>query len=764
MKNLIKITAFLLCIAMLAASLAGCNFMYGTGELGGEDEETTASEADNLYLENYYVNKHTPVAKKGGMEIYKYDGEEYKTFTLGGHDYNGGIRLWNKAGPIEYADIEFPLDGQYKSFSFVLSGNGTEKLVDRVVDGKEHYYTNLYAMNGAYPTIIGSAKELKVGIQIIIDGKVKEEILLSSYDVARRYTYDVSGAQTFELKVVTGDDGFNMYMMEITVWEGEAHETGYVPEAVGSTPVKLVRDLKPYLIPATSPVEYYPNYASSERDYINMGTVRFEDSIATQISMEIVNDTEKSVFFDLEGKYKYLTFTAGAADRTTSYDEGSAWLTVYADGKIIFEEIFSTHELYRQFTVDVTGCRQLKFAWLIDEGNENFGNAVGGVYGIGDAYVATTKEALNTVEYASREYPEGPAKMISELGVFGVMSNVEGQAVLDGSTSFTTFSMGGVKYNEGIMLHSMHTMLMTKPATASFNLGGKYKAVSFVVGHISNSNVYENDQLEIYADGKLIKTIDIVCHMIPQEYVIDVTGCKHLEFVSGKQTNSLMQRPVFGLANLVAYPDGYVKNDLFPERKPEDFGRSCDLIDTFGFYDVYNSHIGQQIGAVGVQDGYYDGSTNKNTFTVGNKTYNKGVLLKTNIHLELEMAGVAGAAVIGTMMTGWGLSILALAGSGEAHESALAMANIKNSGYTSVTFTVAMQMDCSGIITQDETTLMIGADDECVFETTLYKGMEPTTFTVELGDDCERLLFWLDCSLEDNGSHTYAIYDIKLNK
>ena len=138
MKKLTKITAFLLCIAMLAASLAGCNFMYGTGELGGEDEETTAPEADNLYLENYYVNKHTPVAKKGGMEIYKYDGEEYKTFTLGGHDYNGGIRFWNKAGPIEYADIEFPLDGQYKSFSFVLSGNGTEKLVDRVVDGKDH--------------------------------------------------------------------------------------------------------------------------------------------------------------------------------------------------------------------------------------------------------------------------------------------------------------------------------------------------------------------------------------------------------------------------------------------------------------------------------------------------------------------------------------------------------------------------------------------------------------------------------------------------
>ena len=56
-----------------------------------------------------------------------------------------------------------------------------------------------------------------------------------------------------------------------------------------------------------------------------------------------------------------------------------------------------------------------------------------------------------------------------------------------------------------------------------------------------------------------------------------------------------------------------------------------------------------------------------------------------------------------------------------------------------------------------------GADNESVWETNLYKGMEPTTFTVEFGE-CDRLMFWLNCSLEDNGSHTYAIYDITLNK
>lgn len=41
--------------------------------------------------------------------------------------------------------------------------------------------------------------------------------------------------------------------------------------------------------------------------------------------------------------------------------------------------------------------------------------------------------------------------------------------------------------------------------------------------------------------------------------------------------------------------------------------------------------------------------------------------------------------------------------------------------------------------------------------------MEPTTFTVEIGE-CDRLMFWLNCAPENNGSHTYVIYDITLNK
>ena len=752
MKKLFKLTALLLCLAMLTSTFAGCGFLFG-----GDDEPE--DEFNPPYLENYYVNKHTPVAKKGVVEVHKYESEQSYSFTVGGHDYHGGVVLQYDYGTNEHFDVEFPLEGQYDYFSFVLGGDFSKNIQDS--NGNDTYSPVDFAMEGAYPTLNGKPRDMKVALQFIIDGKIAEEIVLSCYDVAKRYTYDVKGVESFEVKAVSGDD-FLVPMMEITVWNGEAHETGYVPESAGNDPVKLVRDLKPYLIPNNIDLNYYPNAASNERNYINMNAVRFEDAIAASVSEALVKDEEKSIFFDLEGKYNYLTFTAGAADRTTNFDEGSVWLTVYADGKILLEEIISTHDLYKRFTLDVTGCRQLKFTWLLESGNELYGSAMGGIYGIGDAYVATTKEAFDTITYSSRELPDRPVKMVSELGAFGVVSNVE-QAVFNGESGLITFSMGGVKYNEGLIMHSTNSMLVTNLAYASFNLDGQYDAISFVAGHISNSNVYENDQLEIYADGELIKTIELKFHLIPQEYVIDVTGCRHLEFVSGRKTVASMERPAFGIAELVAYPDGYVETDLFPKRTPADFGSTCDLIDTFGFYDVYNSIFSKSLGAVNVEDGYYDGTTEKESFTVGDKTYNKGILLRTSIYLELNMAGVGAATILGTMLSGWGLSILALAGAGEAHESSFAMANIKDSGYTSVTFTVAMQQDNSSIIVQDESTLMIGADDECVKEITLYKDMEPTTYTVEIGE-CDRLMFWLNCSLEDDGSHTYAIYDITLNK
>ena len=760
MKKLFRSTALLLCLAILTSAFAGCGFMFGGGEDDPEDEFAPP------YLENYYVNKHDPVCVAGGMDVYKYD-RDAKDLWMGGYAYHGGFVFWPHQTGDENAQVDLPLDGQYEHISFVIGGDFGEitKSVDE--NGNVTYPNSSSQYACSPPTLIGQAKEIKVGIQFWADDQMVEEILFSNYQVPVRYTYNVSGAQKFTIKTVAGARDLagsgSIPVLELTVWEGEAHETGHVPSPADTAPVQLIKDLKPYLIPSTSGAVYYPNVTPSSegRNYINMSGIKYENVMATYVSMGLIENDNEEIYFNLEGKYNYLTFTAGVADRTTTYSEGTAWLTVTADGKMIYEELYSSHELQKKINLDVTGCHQLVFAWLSDEGNMEYGNSTGNFFGIGDAYVATTEAALNTIQYSSRDLPDRPVKMVSELGTFSVFSNMDDDAVLDGSTQFRTFSMGGVKFNEGIMLYSSNGMLQQKPACASFNLDGQYNTISFIAGHISNSDVYKNEAIEIYADGTLIQTIEVDCTMLPQEYVVEVNGCRHLEFVSGKLTNGSMYRPALGIANLVAYPDGYVETDLFSKRNPADYGASCDLIEKFGFYDVHSGgRMDNDIGSVDVEDGYYDGSTQKNYFTVGDRKIYSGVLLRTSVHLSFD-TGMADALVAFNIV---GCSILALAAAGEAHESAFALANIRDSGYTSVTFTVAMQKERTAAGGDDETILKIGADDEIAKEITLSKDMEPTTYTVELGEDCDRLLFFLECTLEDDASHTYAIYDIQLNK
>lgn len=750
MKKKTTVTALFLTMFILLPIFTGCGLFGG----GGEDKKF-----DPPYLQNYYVNKHTPVALAGSLDVYQYTSEKSETFTMGGYDYHGGVILHSFVAPVEYARAEFPLDKAYDYFSFVLGGMATLKEVMETQNGKDIYYTHMYAIEGAYPTQVGYASDQKVGLQILIDGVVKEEILLSGYDVSKRYTYDVKGADKIEVKAVTGEC-IDIPLMEITVWEGEPHETGHITEPAGSGAVKLIRDIKPYNIPTTSAVEYYPNYASDERDYINMGGVTYKDAIAARVAIALIGEDEECVFFDLEGKYNYLTFEAGAADRTTNFDEGSAWITVSCDGRPVLEELVSTHDLPKRFTVNIAGCHQLKFTFTIGEGNDVIGDSTGGIYGIGNAYVAVSEEALNGTENITAEYPDRNVKVVSELGVFGVYSSVE-KAVFDGSNGFETFSMGGIKYNEGIILLSSNNLIYSdKPSYASFNLGGKYNTISFIAGHISNSDIYKDEEIEVYGDGTLLKTINVQCTMIPQKYIIDTNGIKQIEFVSGKVHGGSMFRPALGVAELTAYPGGYEESGLFPQRKAADLPQTADLIDTVGFYDVHNPHSDIEIGAVGVEDGYYDGTTAKNSFKVGDRLISKGLLMHTSVHLSFDTDEADSLFALNLI----GFSPLALAAADEVHESAFALANLKDTGYTSVTFTTAYYDDGVNASTyQKQTQLFIGADDRKVGEFTLYKDMEPQTFTVTTGE-CERLIFWLNCSEDDDSSYTYAIYDITLDK
>ncbi|MBQ3228921.1 MAG: hypothetical protein IJB43_10080, partial [Clostridia bacterium] len=236
MKKILRLTALLLCVSLLIPTLSGCGFLFGG--FGDDPEE----EFNPPYLENYYVNKHEPVCVAGKMEVYKYN-KNSDDLWMGGYAYHGGLTMsWDTYTAHDTAKVDLPLDGLYQNISFVIGGQFGRIFLQEDANGNlEPYLSSQYVCSP--PTLPGDAEERLAGIQFLVDDKVVDEVIFSNYQVPKRYTYNVSGAQKFSINVIEGIEGLNRVpILELTVWEGEAHETGHVPEPAGDEPVQLIKD------------------------------------------------------------------------------------------------------------------------------------------------------------------------------------------------------------------------------------------------------------------------------------------------------------------------------------------------------------------------------------------------------------------------------------------------------------------------------------------------------------------------------------------
>ncbi|MBQ4054524.1 MAG: hypothetical protein IJD17_02340 [Clostridia bacterium] len=235
-----KLMAVFLLIAVIFPMLAGCSIFHGADPTDGS---TSVEPFSAPYIDNYYVNKHTPVCLAGEMEIYKYDSADSKIILLGGHYYRGGFSFSSRVG--EYAEVELPLEGLYKNISFVIGGNFD------VIDKSDE---------GVRFTVGGQNSDETAAVQFLVDGRVVDEIRISAYDAGRRCTYSVDGAESFTFRIVNESGGYGSVdaipVAELTVWEGDAVVTGPSPAGPSDDAVQLVRELKPYLIPSSSDADY----------------------------------------------------------------------------------------------------------------------------------------------------------------------------------------------------------------------------------------------------------------------------------------------------------------------------------------------------------------------------------------------------------------------------------------------------------------------------------------------------------------------------
>lgn len=106
-----------------------------------------------------------------------------------------------------------------------------------------------------------------------------------------------------------------------------------------------------------------------------------------------------------------------------------------------------------------------------------------------------------------------------------------------------TFLMGGTSYTNGFTLG----VTLGGTNNAIFNLNNQYKSLSFLVGHVDETDMGDA-QIKIYLDGVLKKEYNASAEALPQKMTIDLTGVNQLK-IEVTDTNNWF--PKYGFGNMI---------------------------------------------------------------------------------------------------------------------------------------------------------------------------------------------------------------------
>ncbi len=659
---------------------------------------------------------------------------------LGGVLYNNGFALQILQGPMRRGFVEYSLKGKYSHIMFIL-GTSPYHQVNRD--------KGVFAVYG--------------------DGNILLDKVISPNSAPERITLDISGVDVLRFEIVDGD--VTVGVVEATLWTGSQspREIGRVTNASKKV-TTLVKDLKPYFV-SSAHQEIGPDEGVKS---VRLSGVEYDNGLLMSANMQLIGEGTAWTEFNLGGLYKQLKLTFGPVN-STGGSLGRAWLTIRSNGKVIAEYEIEEQQLSKDVVLDVSGCSQLTIESEQASGSSSIAVVNMTAYPEGMELVADEREMGKEAITDDLDLSHLPdvCKLISNIPPYALAGvNDASKNLYNGKSQHVTFSMGGEKFWEGVILQSSTNILNDNTmAHAIFNLGGEFDYLSFTVGWVGKCGVLKNDRLKIYADQEVVLDMPLMATAPNQHIIVPLHRCHKLTIEKCGMVS--MQHPAYGVADMVVYRGEPVKNDLFVHPKPET-PDEIDLIDLGAPYIHYVNGL-----PFGMSE-FHDGSLKKEYFTLPDgERVNKGFVLSTSVHFDLEMgplggegsgtgivAGAIGSSILVgavggatvTLVSPFG-AFLALAAGGTALESSCAAFNTYGE-YDQVSFTVAnMQNQKNGF--EPKTTLLIGGDHEILHEIELDINAAPTTFTLPI-NKCHQLMFWLKCG--DTSSVPYLFYDVRVTK
>ncbi|MBQ9427813.1 MAG: NPCBM/NEW2 domain-containing protein [Paludibacteraceae bacterium] len=615
-------------------------------------------------------------------------------------------------------------------------------------------------------------------------------------DPPRFVTLDIEGVDELQFKVIIGE--IDLTLGQIQLWkEGvDVDKPGLkTATAVPDGKVKLVEQLVPYFTTRyVHPITDKDNVPGLDYavESISMARHEFKNGLQFTSSEQLAGERVDYSYFWLRKKYEKLSFIVGPRDNQSS--NTSAWLVIYGDKKkILYEGIVRQSDVPQQVVVDVKGQDQICFSCEL-RSNDFLGSITFGAVEIyahpkGDPTVP--KEGPANINKDRVSQFKSPCSLMRNILPYSVRGVAKAKnTMFTGESSYVTFSMGGEKYSEGIILTPGTTLLDDKiDAYATFDLAEEFDYISFYAGALTNRRVLDDGRLLVYADD--VKILDTVIHCTwPNAYFeLPIHKCRMLKFA--KPSDGKNKQIFIGLGDLALYRGKPVKNRLFYHEYPE-FDDEADLIDLCG--RPYFHYVGRYLSSLtnfDFNDCFIPGGSQRNFFQMkdGSKIY-KGVMLEANVPLPFEDISLTEAAFMfivgaGSAMSGSDVAAYTgvSAGAGIGGQMAVArLMNNQNHGqasvvafnpygqYQSCTFTVANKSeywdDMEKLVNLGKNPdrpfkLNIFADQRLVGELWLTNRMEPVTMTVPIFN-CRQLMFWLEPGEYRSGQ--FVLYDMTVSK
>lgn len=723
----------------------------------------------NLEAQTTLVSSITP-ASSTKYHAYKSSGEVIK---LGGYEVRYGFTLGSPEG-----------------------GLIADKIPSKAVFNLKGAYSKITLIAG--PNTAGTLSNKSNSIvTITADGRRIFDEVIFGHDAPRFYTFDVTGVNEIVFSVPRGD--VDAAFGNVKLWKAGAavsNPNTLLSRVPGGT-IDLMKVNPPYYMKNGGYVKPVigDRFKSSlnEEKTISINRKEYNSGLQFSVSQALAGTEQGYANFWLNKRYDKVSFIVGPRDNQSS--NSSAWLVVKADKRTVYEGMITQKDLARQVVVDVNGAEQISF--LCEYRNSDF---LGGItYGVVDIKAYPQRAGSIPFEGIINPNKDRIAKLpdvcplmstIKPYSVRGV--SAADKTLFEGESRHYTFSMGGQKYWEGLLLTTGNTMLGDMvDSYAEFDLAGEFDWISFDTACLSKNHVMDDDNLRIYADGELVFDQTIYCTWPNQHYEVPVNKCRVLRFE--KKGNGKNKQTIIGVGDIILYRGKPVPNTVFEHDVP-DCPFETDLIDLCG--KPYFHFVGRYVSdltSFNMDDCFHDGSTITKYFQMKDgRQINKGFMLETNIPLGLE--NVTLMDVVFMALTGVGASVsssnvsaytgVSAGVSGTPTASIFLLLEDKNSKqasaaafnpygeYESCTFTVANKaeyVDAFDDVFNNQSTealtnpvkLNVFADRVLVGEFWLDNKMEPLTVTVPIFK-CRQLMFWMECG--DRRSGQYVFYDLKLSK